>query len=44
VYRVVKAGHMLVRAQIAGVGNGKLKAADLEAFLGSLDLAAIAKL
>jgi hypothetical protein len=42
--RVVKVGHLIVIADLGVTGETKLKAADLEAFLGSMDLAAIAKL
>jgi hypothetical protein len=42
--RVVKAGHLVIITGIGVAAEGKLKAADLEDFLGSLDLAALAKL
>lgn len=42
--RAVKAGHLVLIASLGAAGETKLKAADLEAFLESLDLAAIAKL
>jgi hypothetical protein len=42
--RAVKVGHVVVIAGIGLAGDDKLKAADLEAFLGSLDLASLAKL
>jgi hypothetical protein len=42
--RAVKAGRLVIIAGIGVAGEDKLKAADVEAFLGSLDLAAIAKL
>jgi hypothetical protein len=42
--RAVKVGHLVVVASIGAKSSGTLKAADLEAFLGSLDLAALAKL
>lgn len=44
VRRVVKVGRLLVITGIGLTGQTKLKPADLEAFLTSLDLAAIAKL
>jgi hypothetical protein len=43
-FRVVKAGHLLVLASLGATGETKLKPADLEAFLESLDLAGLAKL
>jgi hypothetical protein len=42
--RVVKAGHLTIIASLGATGETKLKPADVEAFLGSLDLAALAKL
>jgi hypothetical protein len=42
--RVVKVGHLVIIASLGATGETKLKATDLEAFLESLDLAAIAKL
>jgi len=42
--RAVKVGHLVLIASLNATGQAKLKAADLEAFLESLDLAAIAKL
>lgn len=42
--RTVKVGHLMVIAELGATGEGTLKAADLEAFLQSLDLAALAKL
>jgi len=42
--RAVKVGNVTVVASIAMNGRAKLKGADLETFLGTLDLAGIAKL
>jgi hypothetical protein len=42
--RAVKAGHLIVIATVGLTGQTKLKVADLEAFLSSLDLGSIAKL
>jgi len=42
--RVVKVGHLVIIVGLGVVSEGKITAADLEAFIGSLDLAAIAKL
>jgi hypothetical protein len=42
--RAVKAGHVVLIASLGAAGEGKLKAADLEAYLESLDLASISKL
>ena len=42
--RVVKVGHLAILASLGVAGEAKLTAADLEAFLESLDLASLAKL
>ncbi len=42
--RAVKTGHLVVIATLGVTGQTKLKGADLEAFLESLDLASFAKL
>lgn len=42
--RVLKVGKLTVIASLAMAGQAKLKAANLDAFLGAMDLAAIAKL
>ena len=42
--RAVRVGHLAVIAAVGGAGSATLKDADLEAYLGSLDLAALAKL
>lgn len=41
--RVVKVGHVTVIADLGATGETKLKAADLEALLGSIDLSSLAK-
>jgi hypothetical protein len=42
--RVVKVGHLIIIVGLGVVSEGKLTPADLEAFITSLDLAALAKL
>jgi hypothetical protein len=42
--RAVKAGHVIVMVTATGTHMDKIKGPELEEFLGSMDLAAIAKL